>query len=183
MGLKNDLMEAKLKGLELSGAKKEDLEEAKKSGSPLEIQAEMEKEAIIKFLTEAELKVTELKIPVVVEQLKTPDQAVDMALQTLLGDKAPILDTLKKLASPLGLSSVVDALESQIKKAVEPLLEAGAKLPGLDLGKDSGGLESTGYAFIGEDPDSQESFDVEDEDGQRTFTKVKLFRGDIEDLL
>ena len=59
MGLKDDLMEAKLKGLELSGAKKEDLETAKKKGSPLEIQSEMEKEAIIKFLTTADFDAIE----------------------------------------------------------------------------------------------------------------------------
>ena len=64
-----------------------------------------------------------------------------------------------------------------------PLLEGGAKLAGLDLGKDEGGLESTGYVFIGSDPDSQDAFDVEDEDGQREFTTVKLIRGDIERLL
>jgi hypothetical protein len=62
-------------------------------------------------------------------------------------------------------------------------LESGANLPGLDLGKDVGGLESTGYAFIGGDPDSQDSFDVEDEDGQRQFTTVKLIREDVEDIL
>ena len=73
-------------------------------------------------------------------------------METLLGDKAPILDTLKKLASPLGLSSAIDTLETQLKKAVEPLLEAGAKLPGLNLSKDDGGLESTGYAYIGDNP-------------------------------
>jgi len=183
MGLKDDLMEAKLKGLELSGATPDAILAAKKPGSPLELQAEMEKEAIAKFLTSVELKITELKIPVVVEDLKTPDQAVDVGLQTLLGDKAPILDTLKKLASPLGLSSAIDTLESQLKKAVEPLLEAGAKLPGLNLSKDDGGLESTGYAYIGEDPDSQGSFEVDSEDGQKIFTKVKLFRDDIEELL
>ena len=42
---------------------------------------------------------------------------------------------------------------------------------------------SDGYVYIGEDPDSQESFDVEDAAGQREFTEVKLFREDIEDLL
>ena len=55
--------------------------------------------------------------------------------------------------------------------------------PGLNLGKDSGGLESTGYVYIGDDPESQESFNVDDEDGQRNFTTVKLFREYIEDLL
>ena len=78
---------------------------------------------------------------------------------------------------------MIDDLETQIEKAVTPLLEGGAKLAGLDLGKDDGGLEAHGYVFIGEDPDTQESFDVEDEDGQREFTTVKLFRDDIEELL
>ena len=63
------------------------------------------------------------------------------------------------------------------------LLEGGATLPGLDLAKDAGALESTGYVYIGEDPEAQDSFDVEDEDGQREFTTVKLFREDIEELL
>ena len=181
MGLKDDLMEAKLKGLELSGVKKEDLDNARKDGSAVEVQAEMEKEAIIKYLTNSNFTITQLKAPVVLETFKIPDQPVDMALQTLLGDKAPILDTLKKLASPLGLSSAIDALESQLKKAVEPLLEAGAKLPGLDMDKDDGKLESTGYVYIGEDPDTQEAFDVSDSEGQRDHTEVKLFNDDIDE--
>ena len=70
-----------------------------------------------------------------------------------------------------------------MEKAITPLLKGGAKLTGLNLGKGGGGLESTGYVFIGEDPDSQDAFDVEDEDGQREFTTVKLIREDVEDLL
>ena len=46
-----------------------------------------------------------------------------------------------------------------------------------------GGLQSDGYVFIGEDPESQDAFDVDDRDGQRDYTEVKLFRDDIEDLL
>ena len=46
-----------------------------------------------------------------------------------------------------------------------------------------GGLISDGYVYIGEDPDSQESFDVSDVSGQRDFTEVKLLREDIEDIL
>ena len=38
-------------------------------------------------------------------------------------------------------------------------------------------------ANIGEDPEEQSQFDVTDEDGQKEFTTVKLFRDDIEDLL
>ena len=53
----------------------------------------------------------------------------------------------------------------------------------IDAAKDVGGLDSTGYVYIGGDPDSQDAFDVDDEDGQREFTTVKLIREDIEDLL
>ena len=53
----------------------------------------------------------------------------------------------------------------------------------IDINKDFGGLRSTGYVHIGQDPDSQDSFNVEDEEGQRDFTTVKLIRDDIEDLL
>ena len=52
-----------------------------------------------------------------------------------------------------------------------------------DIGKSAGGLQSTGYVYIGEDPASQDDFDVEDESGQREFTTVKLFRDDIEEFL
>ena len=43
-----------------------------------------------------------------------------------------------------------------IEKAIKPLLEGGSTLPGLNLNKDDGALESTGYVFIGEDPESKE---------------------------
>ena len=62
-------------------------------------------------------------------------------------------------------------------------MEGGAKLAGLDLGKDVGGLESIGYVYIGEDPDSVDFIDVEDEDGQRENTTVHLSVEDIEDLI
>ncbi len=94
---------------------------------------------------------------------------------------------MKKLPIP-AISQIVNSLESELEKAITPLLAGGADLVGLDLGKgdsdnERGGLESTGYVFIGEDPDSQEEFDVTDEDGQREFTTVKLIKEDIEELL
>ena len=133
MGLKDDLMEAKLKGLELSGAKKEDLETAKKKGSPLEIQSEMEKEAIIKFLTTADFKITELNAPIILENLKTPDQAVNVKLETLLGEYGPILKTLKQIANFAQMGQLIAELEEQIENAVKPVLEGGSTLPGLDI--------------------------------------------------
>ena len=50
-------------------------------------------------------------------------------------------------------------------------------------GGTTGVLDSTGYVFIGGDPDSQDEFDVNTLDGIRDFTKVELLREDIEDLL
>ena len=81
------------------------------------------------------------------------------------------------------INKIVDKLENAIKQAIKPLLKGGSTLPGLNLGKDDGGLQSTGYVYIGEDPDSQGSFDVEDEDGQRDNTTVKLIKEDMEDIL
>ena len=39
------------------------------------------------------------------------------------------------------------------------------------------------YVYIGDDPETQDSFDVEDENGQREFTTVKLIREDVEDIV
>ena len=185
MGLKQDLINAKVKA-----AKDIGLEEPLdiSDGSFIERDAEYTKEAIVKFLTDVEFRITRLNAPVVVEDLKTPDLSVNVELQTLLGDKAPILKTLKQVGGLIpGAGSVVnkliDQLENAIKQAVQPLLEGGSTLPGIDIKKDDGGLESTGYVYIGEDPDSQGGFDVDDVGGQREFTTVKLIREDIEDLI
>ena len=90
--------------------------------------------------------------------------------------KAPVVvESLKTPAQPVNI-------ELEIEKAVTPLLEGGAKLAGLDLGKDAGGLESIGYVYIGEDPESIDGFDVGDEDGQRQNTNVKLIIDDGEEL-
>jgi len=180
MGLKQDLIDAKVKAAEDTGVTKP-LDTS--NGSFIEREAEYTKEAITKFLTEAEFRITRLNAPVIVEKFKIPEQLVNVEMDTLLGEYGPLLKTLKKIATPIGLGEVIDSLESEIKKAVTPLLEGGSKLPGLDLGKDDGGLESTGFVYIGEPPDSDDDFDIEDENGQREFTTVKLIRDDIEELL
>jgi len=180
MGLKQDLIDAKTKAARDTGIKKP-LDTS--NGSFIEREAEYTKEAIVNFLTQAEFRITQLNAPVIVEKLKTPDQPVNIELETLLGEYQPVLKTLKKIGDPLGLGALINSLEGEIEKAITPLLEGGATLTGLDLGKDDGGLESTGYVFIGEPPDSEDDFDVEDENGQREFTTVKLIRDDIEDLL
>ena len=180
MGLKQDLIDAKIKAAQETGTTTS-LDTS--NGSYIEREAHYQTEAIVKFLTEAEFKITKLNAPVVVENVKSADLPVNVELETLLGEYQPILKTLKKIGDPLGLGATIDSLEGEIEKAIIPLLEGGATLPGLNLGRNDGGLEATGYVFIGEDPDSQDSFDVEDEDGQREFTTVKLIKEDIEDLL
>ena len=180
MGLKQDLIDAKVKAAKDSGVK-EPLDTS--NGSFIEREAEYTKEAIAKFLTEAEFRITQLNAPIVVEKYKIPDQPINIELETMLGEYQPVLKALKKMGSPLGLSALIDKLESDIEAAILPLLEGGGVLPGLNVEKDSGGLESTGYVFIGNEPDSTDDFDVEDENGQKEFTTVKLFRDDIEDIL
>tara|TARA_A100001515_G_scaffold122714_1_gene106283 strand:+ start:677 stop:1231 length:555 start_codon:yes stop_codon:yes gene_type:complete len=184
MGLKQDLIDAKVKAAKEMGVT--DLDTS--NGSFIERDAHYTMEAIANFITSANFSITKFNAPTVVEEIKTPDQSVNLAPTTLLGDKKPILDTLKSIGGTIPgagkvVNELVDKLESALEKAVLPIVKNGATLPGLDLGKDAGGLQSTGYVYIGEDPDSQNSFNVEDEDGQRNFTEVKLFRDDIEDIL
>ena len=179
-GLKWDLLQAKVRAARDVGQPAPDISE----GSYAEREAHYSARAIINLLRKADLSITQLKAPVVVEELRTPEQPVNIELDTLLAEYVPILKVLKKIGSPIpGIDKIIDQLETAIEKAITPYIEGGAKLAGLDLGKDEGGLESTGYVFIGENPDSQGAFDVEDEDGQREFTTVKLFRDDIEELL
>jgi len=180
MGLKQDLINAKVKAAKETGMT---MPLDTKPGSFIERDAHYTSKAIIDFITNADFTITQLKAPIILEDLKSPDLPVNVGLETLLGDKAPILDTLKKVAAAIpGGNSLIGALEDEIQKAVEPLLVGGSTLPGLNLGKEEGGLQSTGYVYIGEDPDSQEAFDVEDEDGQRQFTTVKLIKQDAREF-
>ena len=180
MSLKQRIIEAKIQALQDTGVQ-ESIDTG--PGTYIEREAQYIAEAVLDTLSEANFTITQLKAPVVVESMKTPDQPVSIELETLLGEYGPVLDLLHKIGDPLGLAKLIDDLETQIEKAVTPLLERGAKLTGFDLGKDDGGLEAHGYVFIGEDPDTQESFDVEDEDGQREFTTVKLLPEDADELM
>ena len=178
MGLKDKILDAKRRAALETNMPPIDTSR----NSYLDKEAEYIADAIIDTLREANFTITQLKAPVVVESLKTPDQVVNIELATLLGDKAPILKALRKIPIP-AIGEIIDKLESELERAITPLLEGGAKLAGLDLGKDAGGLNSAGYVYIGEDPDSQDGFDVESEDGQRENTTVKLSVEDIEELL
>jgi|TARA_A100001515_G_C4542504_1_gene200673 hypothetical protein len=179
VGLKGDLLDALTLASAETGQSQPDISD----GSFAERYAQYQTEAIVKFLTEADFTITQLKAPVTVESLKTPDQPVNIELETLLGEYQPLLKVLKKIGDPLGLGSTIDKLEGEIEKAISKVLEGGAKLTGLDLGKDAGGLECVGYVFIGDEPDSVDSIDVSDEQGQTANTTVKLIPNNIEDLL
>ena len=180
MGLKDKILDAKRRAANETNMPLLDISK----GSYLEKEAEYIADAIIETLTEANFTITQLKAPVVVESLKTPDQPVNIELETLLGEYQPVLKLLKQLGNPVGLGPAIDRLESEIEKAVIPLLEGGAKMAGIDINKtDGGALQSTGYVFIGEDPDSQGGFDVEDESGQREFTTVRLLDDDARKIL
>ena len=179
MGLKGDLLDAKIRAAMDVGLPPPDVSE----GSYAEREAHYSARAIINAMRDANFTITQLKAPVIVEELRTPSQPVNVKLDTLLGEYQPVLKLLKKIGSPLGLSKVIDSLEGEIEKAITPLLEGGADMIGLDINKNAGGLQSTGYVYIGEDPDSQGSFDVDDEDGQRQFTTVKLLKEDARKII
>jgi len=182
MGLKDDLIEAKLEMIKASGGNPDEVDTG--TGSPIDIECELTTNAIATFLTEADFTITQLRAPVTVESLKTPDQLVNVELETLLGPYQPVLKILKKIGIAVpGIENIIDKLEGEIEKAIIPLLEGGATLVGLDIKKDNGALESRGYVYIGEDPDSVEAFDVEEEDGQGQNTTVHLSIEDIEELL
>ena len=135
--------------------------------------------AISNLLTNAKFTITKFNAPIKLENLKTPDQPVNVGLETLMGEYGPLLTKLNELANIVpGGSDLIGALETEIENAVRPLLEGGSTLPGPDINKDDGGLEANGFVFIGEDPETQNSFDVSDEDGQREFTTVILNEDD-----
>ena len=184
MGLKQDLINAKVEAAKSAGFEGIDTS----IGSPIEIEAEYTKEAIVKFITAADFTITKFKCNQVTETLNTPSLPIDLKIETLLGDKKPMLDSLKKIGSKIpgagkAIDGIVDKLEGAIAKAVQPLLKAAGKVPSINLSKGIGGLDSTGYSFIGQDPDSEGNFDFTTEEGQRENTSVKLFRDDLEDLL
>ena len=165
MGLKQDLIDAKIEGLKLSGANDEAI---LKSQDALETQCELEKEAIVNFLTQCEFRVTKLNAPVVLEDFKIPPQQGD------------VLTTVESIGvgnngAPVN-SNVIKGKDGVITKEVDVNKQPINRIH-------TGMLQSTGYVYIGQDPNSQDGFDVEGEDGQREYTTVKLIRDDIEDLL
>jgi len=180
MGLKDDLLEAQLNAsADVGLPQPPDLSD----GSYGERLAHYQAEAIVNFMKNSEFTITELKAPVVVETLRTPDQPVNIELETLLAEYSPVLKLLHKIGDPLGVGGIIDKLEGEIEKAITPLLQGGAKLAGLDLGKDDGGLDAIGYVYIGEEPDSVDDIDVSDEQGQTTNTTIKFIVENNQDVV
>jgi len=169
MGLKSDLMQAKVEGAKAMGVLEGDIPQG--PGSQIEVESELIKEAIVSFLTKAQFRITQLTAPVILEDFKIPPQ---------LGDVQPSVQSID-IPWPGGVSG---------PPAPAPLnpssLRNGVQTKEVNVDKAGGAtglLESTGYTYIGGDPDSQGAFDVTDLDGIRDFTAVELFKEDIEDLL
>ena len=104
MGLTQDLIDAKIAGLKQSGATDDAISKAQVT---LETQTELEVEAIVKFLTNVNFTITHLKAPIIVENAKIPPQPVNIELQTLIGDKAPILSAFVTIPlAPLASAAI-----------------------------------------------------------------------------
>tara|TARA_R110000796_G_scaffold11964_2_gene39966 strand:+ start:352 stop:831 length:480 start_codon:yes stop_codon:yes gene_type:complete len=159
MGLKDDLIKAKVECFKIMGKSEDEIDSS--VGSALEVEANLMTEAIVNFLTSCQFRITGLVAPVVLEDFNIPPQQ---------GDVLPSVQALGANGGGPVTTNVTNGTNGVLTKAI-------------DVGKDVGGLESTGYVYIGGDPDSQGEFDVSDLDGIRTFTSVELFREDIEDLL
>ena len=103
MGLKQDLLKAKVEALKLAGAPEPIPTEA------LELQIELETEALIKFLTDAEFRITQLNAPVVVEDFKIPPQQGDV-LPSVVANSG--LATFVPMVAPLGGIPVVSPIQN-----------------------------------------------------------------------
>ena len=162
MGLKQDLIDSKKEGLRLSGANDEAILQAQDA---LEAQCELEVEAIVNFLTQCQFRITGLNAPVILEDFNIPPQLGDVQSTVTIG----------------GTSATGGPVTGNVTNG-----EMGVQTKEINVNKsggNTGNLQSTGYAYIGGDPDSQDEFDVGNESGIRDFTSVELFREDIEDLL
>ena len=174
MGLKQDLIAAKVESAKAAGELFVENQLDTSVGSQIEIEAELMKEAIVNFLTKCEFRITQLNAPVVLEDLRLPPQQ---------GDVLPTVSVSSGLQTFVPMSPALGGIpvQSMIAGGTNGVLTKNIDVN--KSGGDTGILESTGYVYIGGDPNSQDEFDVNTLDGIRDFTKVELFREDIEDLL
>mgnify|MGYP003113326370 CR=1 FL=1 len=168
MGLRQNLIDAELEAAKIAGS---DITEP----TPAMIKkAELTTNAIVDFLTQAKFTVTKFNAPIILEDFMIPPQKGDIL--TSVTTEIPA-GGVQVVGSPASQQSVAPTIAT-VKQGTD-----GVKTHKIDISKDAGGLLSTGYAFIGQDPKSQAEFDVTTEDNQSTNTAVKLIRGDIEDLI
>ena len=174
MGLKQDLIDAKVESAKAAGELFVENQLDTSVGSQIEIEAELMKEAIVNFLTKCEFRITQLNAPVVLEDLRLPPQQ---------GDVLPSVSVSSGLQTFVPMSPALGGIpvQSMIAGGTNGVLTKNIDVN--KSGGDTGILESTGYVYIGGDPNSQDEFDVNTLDGIRDFTRVELFREDIEDLL
>ena len=86
MGLKQDLINAKIEGLKLSGASEEAISQAQDT---LDTQCELEVEAIVNFLTSCEFRITKLNANIVLEDFQIPPQQADVLPQVVVAPGIP----------------------------------------------------------------------------------------------
>ena len=77
MGLKQDLIDAKVESAKAGGELFVEDQLDTSVGSQIEIEAELMKEAIVNFLTKCEFRITQLNAPVVLEDLRLPTQFIE----------------------------------------------------------------------------------------------------------
>ena len=94
MGLKDDLIKAKVDGLVAGGVNPLDIDTSK--GSTIEVEAEATKEAILNFLSKADFRVTHLRMPVILEAFNHPAKLLNVAVDTIMGPHGVLLKVLKK---------------------------------------------------------------------------------------
>ena len=147
MGLKQDLINAKIEGLKESGVAEDAIQQAEKS---LDVQCELEKEAIVNFLTKCQFRVTQLNANVILEDFKIPPQQGDIQPDVQVAANIPV-----NTSGGPGATTSVGILNNADAKANGT---GGILTKPINVSKAGGGtglLQSTGYVYIGEDPDSQ----------------------------
>ena len=95
--------------------------------------------AIEKFLLTQEFRVVKLESKMDVNEIKTSnDLDVNVKPETLMGPYAPLISSLKKLASLIGAGDLINKVQGLIKTAAKGVSEGGSTLPSLDLKKNEG---------------------------------------------
>ena len=96
MGLKQNLIDAKIMGLKNSGADDDAIDEAKKT---LDEQVQAEVEALVEFLTECEFRVTKLNANVILEDFEDMTSGNSGGEENI--DEEPEIETAKSLDEAL----------------------------------------------------------------------------------